>query len=402
MGRPGTWRSAELSAVLIAPDRELAAQFCRTLETTRAFQIVAELKKYPTEQTLDIRLRQLRPDAVLIDLASNFETAAGLLRVLAAFRPAVHVIGLHRTNDPDVVLRALQLGASEFFHAPFDPAVQRDAVAGFLRLRRAESQAGAPPGKIVAFSSAKPGSGASVLACQTALALRGATGGRVLLADLDLTGGTVGFYLKTKCAHSLIDAAERCEHLDPAAWAALTTACDGLDVLPAPAVPREANLDNDRLRAVLDQSRHLYDWVLLDLPAIFHSVSLTALVECDSAFLVSTAELPSLHLARKAVTLLAQLGIGKERLNVLVNQLGRGDGMSGSDLEKIFGCAVHSSFPSDYSSLHKVVTLGETLAPDSNLGKAVGEFAGRLAGLARSEKRRAGIVFNSDPAFAGT
>jgi hypothetical protein len=76
--------------------------------------------------------------------------------------------------------------------------------------------------------------------------------------------------------------------------------------------------------------------------------------------------------------------------------------MSGSDLEKIFGCAVHSSFPSDYSSLHKVVTLGEALAPDSNLGKAVGEFAGRLAGLARSEKRRAGIVFNSDPAFAGT
>mgnify|MGYP003345584968 CR=1 FL=1 len=41
--------------------------------------IVAELKKYPSEQTLEIRLRQLRPDAVLIDLASNFETAAGLV-----------------------------------------------------------------------------------------------------------------------------------------------------------------------------------------------------------------------------------------------------------------------------------------------------------------------------------
>jgi Flp pilus assembly CpaE family ATPase len=153
---------------------------------------------------------------------------------------------------------------------------------------------------------------------------------------------------------------------------------------------------------VLDQSRHLYDWVLLDLPSIFHPVSLTALVECESAFLVSTAELPSLHLARKAVTLLAQLGIGKERLKVLVNQVGRGDGMSGSDLEKIFGCAVHSCFPNDYSSLHKVVALGEPLAPQSTLGRAVGEFAGRVAGLARSEKGRAGIVLSSDPAFAGT
>ena len=46
-------------------------------------------------------------------------------------------------------------------------------------------------GKVVVFSSAKPGSGASTLAMQTAYALRRASGKRVLLADFDLMAGSL-------------------------------------------------------------------------------------------------------------------------------------------------------------------------------------------------------------------
>ncbi len=402
MGQAGTWRNGELSAVLIAPDRELASEFCHAAGEARAFQILADLKRYPTEQTLEIRLRQLRPDVVLVDVASDFDQASGLLRFLSSFQPAVHVIGLHHSGDPDIILQTLQLGASEFFHAPFEPAVQRDAAAGILRLRRTDSTEAAAAGKILGFASAKPGSGASVLACQTALALGDVAGQRVLLADLDLAGGTVGFYLKVKHVHSMLDAMERYEYLDPAVWATLTTDRYGLDVLPAPAVPHDTPREADRLRAVLDQARRLYDWVILDLPSIFHQVSLLTLAETDSAFLVSTPELPSLHLARKAVALLGQLGIGGERLKVLVNRLGKGDGMGTSDLEQIFNRPVFSCFPDDYSSLHKVVTLGEPLPADCGLGKAVGEFTGRLLGPVKSERRRIGLRLDPNPALAET
>lgn len=402
MGQAGTWRNGELSAILIAQDLELAAEFCQAAGKARAFQIVAELKKYPTEQTLEIRLRQLRPDVVLVDVASDFDQAAKLLRFLSSVQPAVHVIGLHHSGDPDIILQTLQLGASEFFHEPFDPAVQRDAAAGILRLRGADSSEEAAAGKILGFSSAKPGSGASMLACQTAVALGHLTGGRILLADLDLAGGTVGFYLKVKHVHSMLDVMERCEYLDPAVWATLTTDRCGLDVLPAPSVPHDSPREADRLRAVLEQARRLYDWVILDLPSIFHQLSLLVLAETDSAFLVSTPELPSLHLARKAVALLGQLGIDGDRLKVLVNRLGKGDGMGMSDLEQIFNRRVFSCFPNDYSSLHKVVTLGEPLPADCGLGKAIGEFAGLLAGPVKNERRRAGFLMGRDPALAET
>ena len=52
---------AELTALLISPNRDLAQQFLATIPQTRAFQILADLKSYPPQQTLEIRARQLKP-----------------------------------------------------------------------------------------------------------------------------------------------------------------------------------------------------------------------------------------------------------------------------------------------------------------------------------------------------
>ena len=87
-------------------------------------------------------------------------------------------------------------------------------------------------GHVIAFSSAKPGSGASTLATQTAFALRRLTGQRILLADFDLTGGTIGFYLKLSHNYSLVDALQHAEHLDPTLWSSLAVSHGGLDILP--------------------------------------------------------------------------------------------------------------------------------------------------------------------------
>ena len=68
---------------------------------------------------------------------------------------------------------------------------------------------------------------------------------------------------------------------------------------------------------LVEQARQIYDWVILDLPTVFSATSLMATAECERAFLVSTADLPSLHLTRKALTMLNQLGFPKERFHVL-------------------------------------------------------------------------------------
>src|SRR5215467_3857027 len=137
----------ELTSLVIAPNRELAQMFAATLPTTRAFHILAEMKSYPPAQTLDIRLRQLRPDLVFLDLATDLEKAAELIEFVATVKPPVYVVGLHTHNDSDAILRSLRAGATEFLYAPFDAEMQREALGRIARLRKPPKHSEAERGR---------------------------------------------------------------------------------------------------------------------------------------------------------------------------------------------------------------------------------------------------------------
>jgi pilus assembly protein CpaE len=378
---------AQITALLISPNRDLAQQFAATLAQTKAFQILADLKSYPAAQTLEIRARQLKPDVVLIDLATDLREALELVRFIAGVAPPIQVVGLHTHSDSSVILQTLRAGATEFLYAPFELASQRDAIARLRRLCAPEASGSTEAGHVVAFTSAKPGSGASTLATQTAFSLQRLTGKRILLADFDLTGGTIGFYLKLSHNYSVVEALQHAEHLDPTLWNSLAVHHAGLDILPSPAAPHADPIDGGRLRVLIDYVRQIYDWVILDLPTVFSQTSLMAVAECERAFLVSTAELPSLHLTRKAMGLIDQLGFPKERFEVLVNRVDKRDDIGSANLERLFNSPVHASLPNDYFSLHRVVTLGQPLGAEGELGKAIERLAARLSGTGADGKK---------------
>jgi pilus assembly protein CpaE len=165
--------------------------------------------------------------------------------------------------------------------------------------------------------------------------------------------------------------------LDEALWNSLTVNHGGVDIVPAPAMPYADPLDPSRLKALAEQARTVFDWVVLDLPTVFSQTSLMAIAECDRAYIVSTAELPSLHLTRKAMGLIGQLGFPKERFEVLLNRTGNEE-MSAADMQKLFGTQVHAKFPNDYFALHRVVTLGQPLGTDCELGRSIEAMARNL------------------------
>jgi len=397
---PRAQNEAEIAALLIAPNRDLAQQFLATVPQTRAFQILADLKSYPPQQTLEIRARQLKPQMVLLDLASDLNAATELIRFMTTLNPPVHVIGLHMQNDAAAILQSLRAGAIEFLYAPFDLATQREAIARMRRLCTPESQGQAEAGHVIGFASSKPGSGASTIATQTAFSLQRLTGKRILLADFDLTGGTIGFYLKLSQNYSLVDALQHAEHLDLALWNSLTVNYGGIDILPAPAAPYADALDQARLRVLVEHARTLYDWVILDLPTVFSRSSLMAISECERAFLVSTSELPSLHLTSKALTLVDNLGFPRDRFHVLINRLDKKSDIGMADMEKLFGVKVHASLPNDYFSLHRVVTLGQPLGADGELGKSIENVASRLCGAFDPGKKTATATREMRPALS--
>ncbi|MEZ5354120.1 MAG: AAA family ATPase [Bryobacteraceae bacterium] len=390
-----------LAALLISPNRELARQLSATLPESRAFQILADLNAYPPKNTLEIRLRQLKPDVLLIDVFSDPGQALELIRFVAAYRPIVQVVGLHRVNDSQAVVNVLRAGASEFLYSPFDPQEQREGVTRLRRLRQPERETPVELGKVIVFTSAKPGAGSSTISAHAAHAVRKLTGQRVLLVDFDLEGGTIAFYLKIQPSSSVVDALSSAGDLQPGPWTSMVSSSGGLDVLAAPDHPYNEPADPGGVHELFEFARTMYDWVIIDAPTIFHRHGLMALSESDQTFLVSTGDLASLHLARKAVNMLDQLGLPKERYQVVINRLSRRDGIGGSDIEKIFNSPVFASLPNDYFPLHRVISLGQPLAADCELGRALANLAARIA-TPPDEKKSPLPPAEQRPAFSQT
>lgn len=386
MESPPGDNTCELTGILIAPDRELAVQFKESLTLSKAFQVLVDLKTYPSRHTLEIRLRQMNPDIVLIDLATNHSLAADLIRFLAEGNTSVQVVGLSPRNDPGMLLNCLRLGASEFLYAPFEISSQREAVSRLHRIRKPEPVQAAPAGNIVAFTNAKPGSGASTIAVQAAFALKKFTGKRVLLADFDFAGGSIGFYSRLSPSDPLFEALSSEGRITPSMWSSVVSESSGVAVLTAPCNPFTGTIDSSLLNGVLDSARSNYDWVLIDLPAVFANWTLAVLSQADCGLLVSTPELPSLHLARKAVRYLDQLGFPRERFQLVINRVNRRDDITRANLERLFECTVHSRLPNDFFSLNRLAAIGEPVEGSSDLGKAVADLAARLSTMALSTR----------------
>jgi pilus assembly protein CpaE len=389
-------------AMLISPNRDVAEAFMRAASPVRLFQVVSDLKTYVPEQVLEMRLRQCKPDVVLLDLSTEIDEACDTIRFLLNRNPPIQVVGLHSHQDGNAIVRSLRAGASEFLWAPFESAAQYSAYERVVKLRLPVTAEERELGIVIGFASTKPGSGASTLAAQSAFAIQRLSRKTVLLLDLDLMGGTIGFYLKIHHSHSVADLLDRENLPDQEEWETLAVHLDGIDILPGLEEPQTATLDPGRLHLAIEMVRKQYDFVVLDLPSIFHRTALLAFSEANSACLVTTAELPSLHLTRKAIEMLDAVGFEKSRYSILVNRLSRQEGIAAADVEKMFGTSVNAVLPNDYFSLHRVVTRGEPLSPETELGRAIESFAAKLAGVAVDQASKPKGFWGMKPVFSQT
>ena len=89
--------------------------------------------------------------------------------------------------------------------------------------------------------------------------------------------------------------------------------------------------------------------------------------------------------------MLERVGFPKERFQVLMNRLDKREDLGISNMEKLFNCPVYASLPNDYFSLHRVVTLGQPLGAEGELGKAIENMAMRLCGAGGGKKSAAPV-----------
>ncbi len=324
---------------------------------------------------------------LLLDLAAVPGELSIGIRQLRHYSPRIKVIALHTHPDSQTILSAMRAGVSEFLHPPFEeylvPAVDRLLESG------TGDSIPSTQGKIVGFLSAKGGCGATTLACHVACELQHLTRKDVLLADLDLTSGLVGFLMKTPSSYSILDAIKNLGRLDESLWKALVVEHKAdLSVIPAPAsYSRWDHPDEASLRQLLQFMRTQHDWVVLDLGRSLNSIATAVLEEIDQLLLVSTLEVVALHGLKSIVHGLFEQG---EKLQLVLNRTPKMMDISTQELEKILGRSLYATLPNDYMALYQSYSSGNLLDSNNRLAQHFSMLASKIAGLppAKTKKKK--------------
>jgi len=340
------------------------------------------------------RLERTRPDVLLIDFANLQAPYDELIAQIKNSAAAPQVVALHKSAEPETILSVIRAGADEYLYPPIGANLGKalERLAARLSTRMNGNPNG---GKLLGFFSAKGGCGSTTIACHTAVELARQTNVDVLLADLDLDAGLVGFLMKCKSRYSILDAMANTHRLDLSYWRALVSnGTPRLQVIRAPgASAQREEPKTDDIRTVLRFVRFQYEWTLVDLGRGLNPLVLSALDEVDQAFLVTTLDVPALHQVQQIIRSLIDSGYGQDRLRLLLNRVPKAPDVMPGELEGLLGIPVFSMLPEDHGSVYEAYAEGQLLPANCNLGRHLTKLAAAIAGIQEPANRKKFSLF---------
>lgn len=372
-----------LHGMIICPDAELGRTLERALAESRMVH-TGLVGSYPNPAELDRLIREQEPQVFFLSL-ERAEEGLRVARSIEEKLPNASLVGVGFDREPNLLLTAMRAGIREFLAPPFE---QRDLQEALLRIASlVERTSPAGTNRVYSFLPSKPGVGASTVALHTCLSIARIPDTSVLLADFDLNNGMIGFMLRLNSQYSVIDAVEHAHALDDELWTRLVTRVGNLDVLPTGKLNPGHRIDPAFLQPLVSFARRNYAVVCLDLSGMMEKYSVELMCESARILLISTPEVPALHLAAQKLRYLQSLDLGG-RVQVILNRTEKSSVLSETEMHRMLGAPVQLTIPNDYARVHKAMMAGQMVEGSSKLGKRFEELGRSLLEAPEVPQRR--------------
>jgi pilus assembly protein CpaE len=246
-------------------------------------------------------------------------------------------------------------------------------------------------GRIVTVFSPKGGTGKTVLAANLAASLACDEGKRALLLDLDLQFGDAAIMLGLEPDKTIFDLVVAPGELDADKLAGYTVkhSC-GLDILPAPLRPEDAELVTEtKVGRLLEVARYAYEVIVVDTSPFFHGPMLSTLDRTDQLLLVASLDIPTLKNVRLGMQTLELLSFPRERVRVVLNRANDKVGIKQRQVEDALEAEIWKSVPVDRAvplSVNRGVPV-VVADPGCDFSRGVRELARALFPAKERERR---------------
>ncbi|HKJ72315.1 MAG TPA: AAA family ATPase [Gammaproteobacteria bacterium] len=336
------------------------------------------------------------PDAILMEINGHKEEDIEDAReVVNKFGDRVTIFVTYSQGDMETLRKLMRAGVRDVFPQPISPNELILEFTEILSSKRARLRAAEKPkGSVVAFLNAKGGSGSTTVATNVAYHLAADYNAKVAVLDLDIQFGDVALGLNLQAEHTIIDALQSPERIDPVFLDALMTEHkSGLDVLAAPASIQElGGFPGDSATSIVHAAIESHDFVVMDVPRVFNPFTVTALSMAEPVYLVIQENLANLRDARTILNGLPVFGVGWDRFELLLNRVGgprASTSVREKDIQEFLSKPVSQRVRNDFEAANKAQDQGYPVAEvnrHSPLAKDLKALAGALVQTRESSK----------------
>jgi pilus assembly protein CpaE len=256
------------------------------------------------------------------------------------------------------------------------------AIRKASHAKRAVSAVSRPKvGRVITVFSPKGGTGKTVTATNLATALAKHEQKRTLLIDLDLQFGDASIVLGIEPEKTVFDLVVAPGELDFEKLAGYTTKhpC-GLDVLPAPLRPEDAELVTEsKITRLLEVARECYDSIVVDTSPFFHGPMLATLDRTDELIVLIGLDVPTLKNVRLALQTLELLSFPAHRARFVLNRANSKVGLSRKEIEAALKVEIANEIPSE-----RVVPISVNRGNPAVLAEPGSDYTKAIRALAKS------------------
>ena len=341
---------------------------------------------------------------VLVGPSYVSDAAMDQIRELHIQDPTLVLMLVAEEVTADLLRRGMRAGVSDVIEVPLDEAKIEAAIEQFGNdvLRRHAPVAPVPfdeaegdQGRIITVTSAKGGSGKTVLATNLALVLNRIPDTKVCLVDADLQFGDVCLVLQLEPRFTMVNASHELHHLDAELLDSLLTEHPtGLKVLAAPLEPAFADdITTAGLMQMLDVLRESYDYVIVDTAAMLDELILSLIEKSDDILMLVDMDLPSVKNAKLALETLRLLKFSTANVKLVLNRSNSKAKLDNKEIEGALKMEISASIPSDAvvaASVNEGRPVVET-DPKSRVAKGFESVAELIAGKIPEAQGKSGI-----------
>ena len=281
------------------------------------------------------------------------------------FAGRITVIAFAENRDPDILLRAMRAGCSEFLGKPYRAAELEQTLQQLQQVWTTPAEASGPGGKILSFLGVKGGVGTTTLAVHLAMSLVQIQGKRTLLIDHHPELGHACVYLGLdgqRCTYQ--EVVRSVTRLDTELLRGIVGKHpSGLEVLSSPdSCGALSSMDADAVARTLRFLRAEYDYIVVDCPNCLDETTLAVVKASSTTYLVATPEIGAIRDLSRYVDHLTLNGDMTEKLQVVVNRVSSRYAVNVEHIEKAIRLPVAIRLPNSYADLVRSANLGEPIS----------------------------------------